>query len=88
MSSRRAKEIARLSTPPPPLSETIAKIEGLAFKTYETKARSRAAIKNSHRALAYALQMLESYARYANLVSAGVVDSIHRGVIRDLKLEE
>lgn len=88
MSKRRALAIARLTAPLPPLEETIKKLENLAFKTYETKAQTKNAIKNAHRALIHTLQIMESYSRYAALVSKGVLESIHRDILRDLKLEE
>ena len=88
MSSRRAKEIARLTAPLPPIEETIKRLEHLAMKSYETKAQSKAAIKNSHRALIHILQIMQAYSNYANLVSKGVLEGIQRDIIRDLKFEE
>jgi hypothetical protein len=85
---RQRKEEARLAQPLPPLEETLALLNALSVKQYETKARAKNAIKLSHLALADTLQMLKAFSAHENLVSKGVVDKIHRDILHRLKLDE
>jgi hypothetical protein len=80
--------IAKQRAPLPPIADTLDELDRLALKQYETKARSRRAIKLSHRALRDILQMLESYAQYPDLVARGVVEGVHRDIRRQLQLDD
>jgi hypothetical protein len=83
----KKEKAALLNRPLPPIDTTLTTLAKLAYKTYETKARSKEAIRLSHSALADILQMLESYAKHESLVSKGVVESVHRSIYHRLKLE-
>jgi hypothetical protein len=50
-SNRRARIAAELTAPLPPVGETLTVLDALATHQYETKARTRAALKLAHRAL-------------------------------------
>ena len=85
---RQRKEAARLAAPLPPLEETLATLNALAVKQYETKARTKNAIKQAHLALADTLHMLEVFSAHENLVAKNVVDKLHRDILHRLGLEK
>lgn len=72
----------------PPAADTLAVLDQLATRQYETKARTRRALEMPHRTLHDLLSMLESYARFPNLISRGVVDDVHRRIRRGLRLDD
>lgn len=80
------QRIAELRQPPPPLEHTLAELNALATKSYDTKARSRNAIKHSHSALVETLQTLQAWSKYPDLVAPATVEAIHKQIRRTLKL--
>lgn len=87
-SKRRAQIAAELTVPLPPVSQTLDMLEALATHAYETKARTRAALKLAHRALRDLLQEIEADARYPELMSCTVVEALHRRLRRSLELDK
>ena len=85
---RQRKEAARLAAPLPPLEETIATLKAMAVKQYETKSRTKNAIKQATLALIESLQMLQAFSTHEDLVAKGVVDKIHRDILHRLGLEK
>lgn len=88
LSKRRAQIAAELTVPPPPVSQTLDMLEALATRTYETKARTSAALKLAHRALRDLLQEIEADARYPDLMSCTVAEALHRRLRRSLELDK
>lgn len=74
--------------PLPPAGETIAVLERLAAHQYETRARSRAALKLAHRALADVLRWIDAFAREDELISAGSAEFLHRKVREAMELDK
>lgn len=87
MRKTRKQRMAEMRQPPPPLEHTLAELNTLATKAYETKARTRNAIKLSHIALVEVLQTLQSFSKHPDLVANGTVDTIHKQIRRALKLK-
>lgn len=83
--TRRRGQLAE--APLPPASDTLTVLDQLAVHQYETRARTRRALKLSHVALREVLTMLESYARYPDLVARSVADDLHRRIRRELRLD-
>src|SRR3954452_12169147 len=84
--TRRRGQQAEL--PLPPASDTLAVLDQLAVHQYETRARAGRALKLSHVALRDVLSMLESYARYPDLVARSIADDLHRRIRRELRLDD
>jgi hypothetical protein len=80
------QRMAELRQPPPPLEHTLAELNTLATKSYDTRARSRNAIKHSHTALVEVLQTLQAWSKYPALVAPSTVEAIHKQIRRTLKL--
>ena len=88
LSKRRAQIAAELTVPLPPVSQTLDMLEALATRTYETKARTSAALKLAHRALRDLLQEIEADACYPDLMSCTVAEALHRRLRRSLELDK
>jgi hypothetical protein len=89
MARRTRKAIlAELDAPLPPVADTLAVLDQLAVHQYETKARTRAALKLAHRTLGELLQHIEASARHEQLVSRATADSLHRHLRRSLELDK
>lgn len=86
MRKTAAQRRAEILAPPPPVEITLADLKSLAVRSYETKARTRKTIQRAHLALADVLEMIESYARYPDLISRGVADALHKDIRRRLRL--
>lgn len=87
-SKRRAKLLAELTAPPPPVTDTLALLDQLATHRYETKARTRAAIKLAHSALRDLLQHIERSAQHEELIARVTADSLHRQLRSALQLDK
>jgi hypothetical protein len=74
--------------PLPPAADTLSVLDQLAVHQYETKARSRRALKLSHHALRDVLAMIESYARYPDLIARSIADDLHRRIRRELRIDD
>lgn len=92
MGRSQKQQIARIrsemESPLPPIDETLAVLDQLAAHGYETKARTRAALKLAHRTLAEMLQHIEASARHPGLVARATADSLHRQLRRSLELDK
>lgn len=86
LSKKRQAAIDEMLKPAPPIADTIAKLNELSAKKYETKARTKNAIRDSHLALVEVLQTLEAYSKHSELVARSTVESIHKTILRKLKL--
>lgn len=78
ISRHRAELLAFYNRTLPSVEQTLRELETLAVKRYETKARTKNAIRNANRALAEVLQTLHSFSTYENLVAKSTVDHVHR----------
>lgn len=87
-SKRRARIVAELTAPLPPIAETLAVLDALATHAYETKARTRAALKLAHQTLHDLLQEIEVDARYPNLISRTTAEDLHRRLRRSMALDK
>jgi hypothetical protein len=71
----------------PPIEQTIRELESLAVKKYETKARTKNAIRNATMALAEMLSTLQSYSAYEALVARSTVETLHRRIRDQVALD-
>ncbi len=74
--------------PLPPVADTLAVLEQLVTHQYETKARTRAALKLAHHALRDLLSHVESSARHPDLISSVTAESLHRQLRRSMELDK
>lgn len=92
MGRSRKQQLARiraeLESPLPPVDDTLAVLDQLATHQYETKARTRAALKLAHRTLHQLLSHIRSSARHPELLSSFLAESIHRDIRRWLELDK
>jgi hypothetical protein len=71
----------------PPVDQTIRDLELLAVKKYETKERTKNAIRNATMALADMLSTLQSYSAYEALVARTTVETLHRRIRERVALD-
>lgn len=72
----------------PPVAETLAVLDQLATHQYETKARTRAALKLAHHTLRNLLAHIHASARHPALISSATAESLHRDLRRSLELDK
>jgi len=72
----------------PPVAETLMVLDALATHEYETKARTRAALKLAHRTLRDLLQEIEVDSRYPELISRIAAECLHRRLRRSMELDK
>jgi hypothetical protein len=84
------KRRSRLAPEPllPPIDETLAVLDQLATHQYETKARTRAALKLAHRTLHDLLSRIRSSAKHPELLSSVTAESLHRDLRRSMQLDK
>ena len=90
MSKRRTRKqiVAEFDAPVPPVADTLAVLDQLASHQYETKARTRAALKLAHRTLHELLCHIEASARHSGLIARSTAESLHRQLRRSLELDK
>lgn len=86
--AQMARIRAELESPLPPVDETLAVLDQLATHQYETKARTRAALKLAHRTLHNLLSHIHASARHPALISSATADSLHRDLRRSLEIDK
>jgi hypothetical protein len=74
--------------PLPPAGETIVVLERLADHQYETRARTRAALKLAHHALAEALRWIDAFAREEALIPAATAAFLHKKIRDAMALDK
>jgi hypothetical protein len=89
MARRTLKAIrAEMEAPLPPVADTLAVLDQLATHQYETKARTRAALKLAHNTLRDLLQHIESSAQHEALIARATAESLHRQLRRSMELDK
>jgi hypothetical protein len=80
MNRDRKRRVADLTSPLPPVPETLAVLERLVYHRYETPARTRAALKLAHGTLVDLLRWIEAFAREESLISRSSAEFLHRQI--------
>lgn len=82
------KRIAEMAAALPPVAETLAVLDQLTTHQYETKARTRAALKLAHSTLRDLLQHIEASARHPDLIARATADGLHRTLRRSMEIDK
>lgn len=87
ISKRMAELLAWQARELPALEQTLRELEALAVKKYETKARTKNAIRNATMALHEVLQTLQSFSAHEALVAKSTVKYVHRAIRERVALD-
>jgi hypothetical protein len=87
LSQYRREQLAFQEREPPPIEQTLRELETLATKRYETRARTKNAIRNATLALRDALETLESFSAHESLVAKSTVKHLHRKIRERVALD-